>query len=346
MDEHIDSFNQEAEQWISQLIDKTEVLQTTAEKFHIQLQKIFGTVENSRNSLQERIEAGATYFTNEQNRIIALIHQSPAITDSRIHAKEFNDGLKEIFTGLSMKKHLFDGISDQFDTDAYYSSKKKFSVPAFSVNAYAGTAKQKTENPHPKLYLQLRKVRDEICSKKDLPIYIVAGSTTLDEMAKYLPQTLGELRKVSGFGDAKIEKYGQQFLDVILNYCKINRLSSLIHEKVPKRERKEKSESKKIDTKAETFNLFKQGKAPIEIANERSLTVQTIEGHLANYVRSGEIDIKGLINEEKINKIEQAAKNFNGGSVTPLKEKLGSEISFGEIRLVLAWLEFKKNPPS
>ena len=116
----------------------------------------------------------------------------------------------------------------------------------------------------------------------------------------------------------------------------------MIHEKTPKQERKEKNETKKADTKAETCNLFKQGKSANDIAKERSLTVQTIEGHLAHYVRSGEIDIKGLINEEKIKKIELAATNFNGGNITPLKEKLGNEISFGEIKLVLAWIDFKK----
>ena len=34
----------------------------------------------------------------------------------------------------------------------------------------------------------------------------------------YLPQTLDELEKISGFGKAKIENYGQQFLDIITKY--------------------------------------------------------------------------------------------------------------------------------
>ncbi|MBK8142258.1 MAG: HRDC domain-containing protein [Chitinophagaceae bacterium] len=44
--------------------------------------------------------------------------------------------------------------------------------------------------------------------QRDLPIFIVAVSNTIDEMAMYLPQTLTELRKISGFGDTKIEQYG------------------------------------------------------------------------------------------------------------------------------------------
>ena len=206
-------------------------------------------------------------------------------------------------------------------------------------------AQQRTESPHPALHLQLRKLRDAICAKKDLPIYIVAGSRTIDEMAQYLPQTLAELRKISGFGDAKIEQYGQPFLDSIINYCKQNNLSSLIHEKSPKRERKQSSGEKKPkgDTKAESFNLFKQGMTVSEIAKARNLTIQTIEGHLSHYVSNGEINIEDLVSREKILLIEPAVKDFEGGAIAPIKEKLGNDIGFGEIRLVLAWQHYQNS---
>jgi len=213
------------------------------------------------------------------------------------------------------------------------------------VNVYAGEAKERTESPHPVLHQRLRKLRDNICSKADLPIYIIAGTSTLGEMSRYLPQTLGEIRKISGFGDAKTEKYGQQFLDIILDYCGERKLSSLIHEKNPKRERKAESgeKKKKIDTKAESFRLYKEGKRVEEIAKERNLTQQTIEGHLAHYISTGEIKIDELVSKEKILLIEPIAKTFSGGSLTPIKEKLGSGVSFGEIQLVIAGIEFQKN---
>ena len=237
------------------------------------------------------------------------------------------------------------GLPENFEMENYHRRKKNFVLPPFTVNAYAGVAKQRVESPHPLLHQQLRKMRDSICSKKDLPIYIVAGTNTLDEMARYLPQTLTELRKISGFGDAKIAQYGQQFLDIIIEYCKERNFASLINEKAPKRERKTPSGEKKpkIDTKAESFKLYKEGKTAIEIAKERNLTVQTIEGHLAHFVEIGEIQISELVSREKIVLIEPVAKIFQGGNITSLKEKLGSTISFGEIKLVLAWLEFQKN---
>jgi hypothetical protein len=344
---HKSSFNESAAEWIAEISDKSNEVHTTAEKFQAQLKKLFVMEEapESNIALHERIKAGITYFINEQNKLLELIQKSPAITDSRIHAKEFNDGIREIFIQLCRNKYMLDGFSGKFEMEVYHRRKKHFTTPSFNVNAYAGVAKQKVESPHPFLHQKLRKMRDAICSQRDLPIYIVAGTNTLDEMARYLPQSLEELRKISGFGDAKIEKYGQQFLDIILEYCEENKLVSHIHEKIPKRERKASSGEKKVktDTKAESFKLYKEGRRVDEIAKERNLTQSTIEGHLAHYISQGDIDINELVSREKIVLIEPAAKNFNGGSITPIKEKLGGNVSFGEIKLVLAWLDFQKN---
>ena len=350
LSEHKSSFNDEAGEWMNEVSDKIKEMQATADKFQSQLNNLFILEEKpeSNTVLQKRIKAGGTYFVNEQNRLLELIQKSPVVTDSRIHAKEFNDGLKEVFAQLSANKYMLDGFDGKFEMENYPRRKKNFVLPPFTVNVYAGVAKQRIESPHPLLHQQLRKMRDSICTKKDLPIYIVAGTNTLDEMARYLPQTLTELRKISGFGDAKITQYGQQFLDIIIDYCNERNFASLINEKSPKRERKTPSGEKKpkIDTKAESFKLYKDGKAAIEIAKERNLTLQTIEGHLAHFVEIGEIQISELVSQEKIVLIEPVAKSFQGGNITPLKEKLGSSISFGEIKLVLAWLEFQKKSPA
>jgi ATP-dependent DNA helicase RecQ len=170
---------------------------------------------------------------------------------------------------------------------------------------------------------------------------MVAGSVTLNEMAIFLPHNIEELAKISGFGKVKLDAYGNQFISILKQYCELHNLSSLIHEKVPKRQRKEKDEAKP-DTKSETFKLYKEGKSVNEIASVRNLTTQTIEGHLAYYVRRGEIKIDELVSREKIVIIEPAIKNIAGSSLIPVKEQLGDKASFGEIRLVMAWNEFKK----
>ena len=347
LSENGSSFNKESENWLDEVLNEISKLDGIAEKFQNQLRSIFRREENAdTNKLaKERMNAGAAYFIKEQNRVSQLLIGCPIVTDSRLHAKEVNETIKEIFSGLSIKKYLMEGFSRELDIEAYHKRKNDFIVPFFGVNVYAGEAKERTESPHPVLYQRLRALRDNICSKADLPIYIIAGTNTLDEMSRYLPQTLGEIRKISGFGDAKTEKYGQQFLDIILDYCGERKLSSLIHQKDSKKEKKTGTgeKKKKIDTKAETLKLYKEGKRVGEISKERKLTQQTIEGHLAHYVSLGQININELVSQEKIFLIEPLTKEFEGGSITTVKEKLGNKVSFGEIRLVLAWKAFKKS---
>lgn len=176
-----------------------------------------------------------------------------------------------------------------------------------------------------------------------MPVYLVASGATLDELTRYLPQTIQELGKISGFGKAKLESYGQQFIDVITAYTNQHRLTSLIHEKVPKKEKKERDPAKeKTDTKLETYKLYQSGKTISEIAAARNLSTATIEGHLAHYVEKGAISIEDLVSKEKILLIEPLAKNMEGNAVNPLKQQLGNDISYGEIKLVIASLEYLK----
>ncbi len=343
--DHATSFNTETLPWIEKMLERIVSLQEVSQKFHPQLQQLFKqpflVLENP--TLQNRIIAASKYFTDQLQKELQLLQQSPAVTDSRLMAKEYNEKLHEIYALLAEKKFLFSICMNGFDATSWHRKKKEFVLPAFTVNAYAGSSTYtNTESPHPVLHQQLRKLRDDICAKNHQPIYIVAGTVTLYEMSRYLPQRLEELALVSGFGKVKLESYGNQFLNVIKQYCGIHKLSSLIHEKNSRRQRKEKNEAQ-TDTKSETYKLYKEGKSVNKIAEIRNFTRQTIEGHLAHYVQKGEITIDELVSREKLVLIEPAIKDFKGGSITPVKQQLGDDVSFGEIRLVMAWMDFQKD---
>ena len=340
---HATSFNAEVFPWGEELLNKLKSLQATSEKFHIQLKKLFTGTENAADNaeLQERIKTAASWFSNEVKLVIENILKSPAVTDSTMHAKEYNELLKEIFIQLTQQNFLLQGFGGKFNMEAFHRRKKNFIVPSFGINAYAGASEKKVELAHPALYYRLKKLRDNICAKKNLPIYFVAGSKTLEEMTNFRPLNFEDLEQISGFGRSKAETYGNDFLSLIKEYCAENNLTSNIFEKRTKRKRNE-SKVAKICTKAETFRLYKEGKTVDEISKERNFTTQTIEGHLAHYVQNGQIKIDELVNREKIILIEPYVKDFKGGSITSIKERLGSKISFGEIRLVLAWVEYQK----
>jgi ATP-dependent DNA helicase RecQ len=167
---------------------------------------------------------------------------------------------------------------------------------------------------------------------------MVANQNALKEIATYLPFTKKDLMQLSGFGKAKAEKYGEDILDVVQDYCSRNNLESnmAVKEENPKRERKEKSVEEKTPTNIISFNLFKEGKTIEEIAKERNFSIVTIEGHLSHFVGTGEIDINKMLSQQKQILIKAAIKIHGRESLKTLKENLPEDISYGEIRMVMA----------
>jgi DNA invertase Pin-like site-specific DNA recombinase len=85
-----------------------------------------------------------------------------------------------------------------------------------------------------------------------------------------------------------------------------------------------------------SYDMFRSGKRVSEIAKERDLAASTIESHLAEFIEKGELEVLEILDEEKVSEIQQALKEHYRDSITPVKKALGKDVSFGEIRMVMA----------
>ena len=75
---------------------------------------------------------------------------------------------------------------------------------------------------------KLKLIRTGIANNENVPAYIILSDATLLELATYLPQTMEELRQISGFGEVKLARYGEAFLNAVVGYCDEMQLSSKI----------------------------------------------------------------------------------------------------------------------
>lgn len=71
---------------------------------------------------------------------------------------------------------------------------------------------------NPQLYELLRSLRNETAKNMKVPAYVVFTDKTLQEMSTYLPVTRDEMLEISGVAQAKYEKYGELFMNVIREY--------------------------------------------------------------------------------------------------------------------------------
>ncbi len=92
----------------------------------------------------------------------------------------------------------------------------ELAVPRIDASARATKAtKLSTKNYDKKLFAKLRNLRKTLADEAGLPPYVVFNDATLVDMAEILPTSAGEMLAVSGVGERKLERFGDQFLDLI-----------------------------------------------------------------------------------------------------------------------------------
>ena len=339
------SFNEETIPFLNEVLKQSKDLQEVVSKFQGQLQNILNEIPVDEDHLQTRIKAATDFFAVKMVNLVETLRQSPATTDSKQNAADYNDVIKMIFSIVAQKSFLMKSLKEKFTVEDYFVLKNTFTMPEFSVNAYAKTTSSRTlETRQPKLFHELLQIRNKICEPHDLPIYIVAGSKTLIEMADYLPQTEKELLQISGFGPAKVEKYGKLFLDAINAYCNANNLHSLMQEKSSIKKEKEKKEPGEKKAVGETMRtsllLYKEGMTIEEIANSRNLGSTTIAGHLGKFITSGELDINLFLSKDQRTK---AMKTIDeSAEIGSMFQMLKNVLNPIEITLFNAWLRSEK----
>lgn len=189
------------------------------------------------------------------------------------------------------------------------------------------------------LFDELRNVRTVFAQTEKVPPYVIFSDATLIEMATYLPQTESEMLKISGVGDLKLQKYGAEFLRWIKNYCLQKNLTSRIELKLAKRGNRQrtKRDASGNDTYRISLEMYRDGRSIADIARERGIQPSTVENHLARFIPTGEIQIHELVALPKIETIRNAVVKFNdAGALSPIKEFLGDDYTYGEIRAVIA----------
>ncbi len=188
------------------------------------------------------------------------------------------------------------------------------------------------------LFEKLRTLRRRIANERRVPPYVVFGDATLQQMAYYIPQSEDSLSRISGVGAVKLGQYGDAFLGVIREYARDNDLPD---RRVGLRQRsKSRSARTANSTYEQTKNLLEQGLSIDEVAQERDISPGTIFAHIEMLVQTGEnLDLRAhLPPPDRAMRIQDAFHRVGDNRLAPVKELLGDDYSYEEIRLVRAFM--------
>ncbi len=203
-----------------------------------------------------------------------------------------------------------------------------------AVEVETAFIKEEAPELHADLVRILKDLRRILADSEGVPAYVVLSAATLHELASFLPNTLEELHRISGFGTIKVQRYGEVLLAQIRKYCEQHQLDSNLPPVQPTSRKKSKTTSGA--TYLKTLELFQAGKNRFEISKERGLALGTIESHFEKLIRQGKIKANDVLEEETISIIKDAISKVEQVGLRPVKEELGDAFTYGEIRIVAA----------
>uniref|UniRef100_A0A182RHY8 ATP-dependent DNA helicase n=1 Tax=Anopheles funestus TaxID=62324 RepID=A0A182RHY8_ANOFN len=198
------------------------------------------------------------------------------------------------------------------------------------------------------LVKSLLKKRAELATTFECMPYMIASNAALHQMATRKPLNLQEMKdaQLDGFSDAKLQKFGREFLICIQQQLSLLPGPSSSQSSNVSDTRYEQL----IGTKATSFAMWKkENKSIATIATERNLKESTIIEHLCEAIRVGvPIEQKDLVRLGVAPDVYAAiayrlpANLEEPCTLTSIKERCPPEFTFNQVKVVLAYEKQKR----
>jgi ATP-dependent DNA helicase RecQ len=175
----------------------------------------------------------------------------------------------------------------------------------------------------PDLRDYLREWRRTTAKEQSVPAYVVLHDTTLEEICRIRPASIAQLRTITGIGERKAETYGQGILATLDRYRGGARAAA--------------RPEKKTAPAMETLRLLAEGHTFEDIAKFRGRQLATVVNAVASLVERGDLEFQpAWVDRNKLAVIEAACARIGVERLKNLKDALPPEITYDEIRLVVA----------
>lgn len=188
-----------------------------------------------------------------------------------------------------------------------------------------------------KLYERLREYRLSVSKLEGVLPYMILSSNTLKEISGRYPLDEEQLKDIGGIGPVKINKYGEDIINIVKEYIQENNIN-------PKWEEKKRlklvldGDNRKNDEIA--LDLLNQNKDINDVADELEISVSTVLGYVYDYIKLGnninfDIDLKCMYNENEKEMILDAINRFGDEKVSVIKKVMPDYVKYESIRAVI-----------
>lgn len=184
-------------------------------------------------------------------------------------------------------------------------------------------------------YVALSRCRtlDGLVLSSPVSASVFMRDNAVDAYMNYISRPVEELAFSSCYEYFEYEKKPEPEEVVPVKKVKVN-------QEKPKKEKKEElcdDTGKKLNTFEYSYWLYNQGNTVNQIAEKRGLNQSTIEGHLARYVASGDIDVHEFVDGDTLQKVEAyCMEHPEEKALKPIFEHFDAKIPYGVLRMAIA----------
>jgi ATP-dependent DNA helicase RecQ len=167
--------------------------------------------------------------------------------------------------------------------------------------------------------------RRRTAQRAAVPAYVVLSDAALEDLCRKQPSNLRELLGVAGIGERKAELYGGEIFAAFEAYRNGARAAV--------------REVSQVSPAEETMRLVAEGKSFEEIARIRGRRFETVINMVADLVEKGRLEYRmEWVGEANHRQIEEVVRRLGSQWLKPLREALPAEITYEQIRLVVAFV--------
>ncbi len=326
-------------------------LKRVGESFKNQLRKAIFSCDDYTHDcyIKERLEKASSYFLAQLSPFKTLAEELSTIKpNAKDIAKRLKNNYGDFAELLAVKERTLMLCAEGFTTTEYLRRKAEV-VTQRSIKPQKSAKSAITSDIlHQELYDTLVAWRLDLAREQGMPAYTILTNRAIIECQASLPTTIERLSAINGIGEMKLEKYGDEILEIIVQYVNDKSIDVESYyasgvaevEVAPKAEKplkpkKEKAPKEpKTPTHLVTLELFVSGMTIDEVAAERGFAQSTIYTHLIKCVSESLIDSDNIVDEAVIAKVRSAIDS--GLRYTKdIFEYLGESVSYSEIRLVM-----------
>lgn len=279
--------------------------------------------DHTRNILMEE----SWFYISEYNKLAFDLHSLIKAFEKHLIAIKQDDVIYELLSQVSIKNYLL--IQKEFEIAEKFKAQLQNlfnSKDIKTLHTRLNDAKNYFNINFKNICLDIQQQITTISKLKKVKEYI----SELEELDALIFQKIQQINKAGFIVEAYLFKKDinkteiQNTLDV--EWRKSESTTTPIVEK--------KKKATKGDSVLVTFDLYKQGLNIDEIAQSRSLKKQTIYSHMNELIANSEINLEDIMSLDRIQPIKDCIKINNKKTLTEIKDILGDDYSFEEIRLV------------